>query len=441
VSSDLAELRSAVIAAFEDLEASARALEAPAEDADLDALQSDFDAKEAAHRAACDAVERAERVEEARAALPVQPEATPEADVKVVSEPLTYERHAPNSIFRDLVLAQKGNAPASARLERHSREMTVEARSALVSGVDADGGALVAPLYLQSEFVTLARPGRKVVDAIGTRPLPPNTDSINIPTLDTGTAVASHSESGAVQDTAATFGTVTGAVQTIAGLQNVSQALVDRAVPGVDEVIFGDLVRAYASTLESAVLNSSTTNAKGLLQLSGTNGVTYTSATPAVSELYRKIADAIQQVATGIYEPADMIIVHPRRWAFLLAASDTQNRPLVTPYAPMNAAGVQNGVVAEGPVGSIQGLPVYTSANVPTTLGASTNEDAILVVNSKDLFIMEDASGPYLDTFRDVLSGNLQVRFRLFSYYAQIHGRRPKAVSKITGTGLVAPTF
>ena len=440
MSSDLPELRSAVRAAYEQLEEAAAALEAPAADADLDALKGAFDEADAAHKRSVEAVERAERIEEARAALPVEEAETP--DVKVVSESLTYERNAPNSIFRDLVSAQKGDIAASGRLERHMTEMRVENRtSSLVSGTDADGGYLVPPVYLQDEFVTLARPGRKLVDAVGTQPLPPNTDSINIPTMDTGTAVAAQTEANAAQDTAATFGTVTGAVQTIAGIQNVSQQLVDRSIPGVDQVIFGDLTRAYASQLETAFVNSSTTNAKGLGQLSGTNGVTYTASTPTAAGLYPKIADAIQQVATGIYEPATHIFMHPRRWAFLLASTDSSNRPLVTPYSPFNADADQQGVAAEGPVGSLQGLPVLTSANIPTTLGSGTNEDAIYVVSAPNLYVYEDQSGPYLDTFRDVLSGTLQVRFRLFNYYSLILGRRPKAISKITGTGLAAPTF
>lgn len=440
--SDITELRSAVHTAFEAMTEAAAALEQPSTDADLDVLQGDFDNADASHKRACEAVERAERVAEARSALPVEPEAAaPEADVSVTAEPLTYEAHAPHSIFRDLVAAQKGNGSAAARLERHANEMIVENRtSSLVTGTDGDGGYLVPPIYLQDEFVTLARPGRQVVDAIGTKPLPGNTDSINIPTMDTGTAVAAQTEAAAAQDTAATFGTITGAVQTIAGIQNVSQQLVDRSVPGVDQVIFADLTRAYAGGLETAVLNSSTTNSKGLLQLSGINSVTYTDASPTVKELYSKLADAIQQIQTGIFEAPTHIIMHPRRWAFILAASDSTDRPLITPYAPQNLTGTNNGA-PEGAVGSIQGLPVLTSANIPTTGGAGTNQDSILVVAAPNLYIYEDAAGPYLDTFRDVLSGTLQVRFRLFNYYAQIQGRRPKAISAITGTGLVTPTF
>jgi hypothetical protein len=63
----------------------------------------------------------------------------------------------------------------------------------------------------------------------------------------------------------------------------------------------------------------------------------------------------------------------------------------------------------------------------------------VYVFSAPNLLIFEDSSGPYLDTFRDVLSSTLQVRLRLFNYYALINGRRPKAISVVNGTGLVNP--
>jgi hypothetical protein len=108
---------------------------------------------------------------------------------------------------------------------------------------------------------------------------------------------------------------------------------------------------------------------------------------------------------------------------------------------PQNSEGVQNGVVAQGPVGSLQGLPVWVDPNIPITDGAGTNQDSIIIAHRPDLFLWEDPAGPYLETFRDVGSGTLTVRFRLHNYYAQVHARRPKAISVISGTGLATPSF
>ena len=162
-----------------------------------------------------------------------------------------------------------------------------------------------------------------------------------------------------------------------------------------------------------------------------------------MATLYPKISDAIQLIHTNLYLPPDAIIMHPRRWASILAGVDGSNRPLVVPaaQAPQNAVAGFGGVVSEGYVGQLQGLPVFVSPNVVTTAGASTNEDKIIVLRRSESYIWEDPSGPYLETFRDVGSGTLTVRFRLHNYFAQQHERRPKSISLISGTGLVAPSF
>lgn len=409
---------------------------------DLESLEATFDNAEAEFESAKDKLELFERTQEARKIA--IPEFKGEGEIRVKKEPLTYERGNGNSIFRDMLRRDKGDFAASARLERHMEEVRVEQPEKYdLSSTDSAGGYLVAPLYLQDEFAALSRAGRAVTDAIGTRSLPPNTDSINIPKLATGVTVANQADGGAVSETDATFGTVASDVKTIAGMQDVSQQLVDRSVPGVDEVIFADLVGAYHVSLDTAVINSSTSNNEGILQADSTNTTTYTDATPTVGELYPKIADAIQEIHSTRYMPPDAIFMHPRRWAWFLAALDSSNRPLVVPSAqvPQNAVAGFGGVVSEGYVGTLQGLPVFVDANIPTTNGAGTNEDAIAIVRRADLFVWEDQSGPYLETFRDVGSGTLTVRFRLHNYWAQQHERTPESISLISGSGLAAPTF
>jgi hypothetical protein len=63
------------------------------------------------------------------------------------------------------------------------------------------------------------------------------------------------------------------------------------------------------------------------------------------------------------------------------------------------------------------------------------------VIRADELYLWEDPAGPYIETFRDVGSGTLTVRFRLHNYWAQLNARRPKAISVVSGTGLAAPTF
>ncbi len=79
--------------------------------------------------------------------------------------------------------------------------------------------------------------------------------------------------------------------------------------------------------------------------------------------------------------------------------------------------------------------------NVITTDGAGTNQDQVFVLRAGDLWLMEDAAGPYVRVYEEVLSGNLQIRVQLYNYFAFTAARYPSSVALITGTGLVTPTF
>jgi hypothetical protein len=96
-------------------------------------------------------------------------------------------------------------------------------------------------------------------------------------------------------------------------------------------------------------------------------------------------------------------------------------------------------VAAEQVVGQMHGLPVITDPNMPTTLGAGTNEDVVHIIRASDLLLFE--SGIRTRVLPDVGSGNLTVRLQVYGYMAFTAGRYPKSIVEIGGTGLVAPSF
>jgi hypothetical protein len=126
--------------------------------------------------------------------------------------------------------------------------------------------------------------------------------------------------------------------------------------------------------------------------------------------------------------------MHPRRAAWL-AASLSSSFPLVQQGQLMQAVGVQDG----GFLRTFAGLQVVADPNIGTTYGAGTNEDEIYVVFADDLLFAE---GPMqARVLHEVLSGTLQVRVQVFAYSAFASARYAKAIAKISGTGLVTPTF
>ncbi|MFD7746709.1 phage major capsid protein [Streptomyces sp. NPDC059698] len=360
--------------------------------------------------------------------------------VTVTSEPETYRKGGQQSYFRDLYRAtQKGDTAAAERLQRNDREV-MEQRA--VTTTDGSMGEFVPPLWMVNDYVALARAGRVAADRVRHQPLPAGTDSISLPKVASGTAVAEQAaQNTSVQNTDATLTSVTASVATIAGQQTVPQQLLDQSPINVDSILLADLAADYAVKLDTFVLTNNAANKRGLLAVPGVNAVTYTDATPTTAELYPKVADGIQLIHTNRLMPADTILMHPRRWAWFTAQVDTQGRPLVVPVTnmPQNALAAMEGVNSEGFVGTLQGLPVYVDPNIPTGLGAGTNEDRILILRADDVILFEGS--PRAEVFRETKADQLSVLLRFFNYAALHSERYPKSISVLAGTGLIAPTF
>lgn len=378
----------------------------------------------------------------------------------VGAEPAVY-RESPNSpsYFRDLYQAkQRGDRDATDRLNRNNKMVSAEvekrartgdrkAEQRAISTAAGAGGEWVPPLWIEDAWVKVVRPGRVTANLAQPNPMPPGTDVINLPKMLTGTAVAIQATQGvAIQQTDATTGSIAAPVTTLAGGQTVSMQLVDQSPLNIDELILGDLAEDYATKANLQVLSGTGTSGQvtGLLTLAGTNAVTWTSSLPAVGGdggLYAMLGQAVAAIHTNRLLPPDCIIMHPRRWAWVESRSDASNRPLVLPGAqnPMNAAGIAGPLAAEGRVGTMMGLSVYTDASIPTNVGTGTNQDIIIVTRSSDLFVWE--SGLRAEAFEQTYAQNLQLLCRVYAYLAFQPGRYPKSTAIISGTGLVTPVW
>lgn len=365
-----------------------------------------------------------------------------------VKEPEVYSRgNGSQSYFRDLYhVRQNGDVAAGERLRRNDR---IVAEKRAISTTNGAGGEFVPPLWLEDEFVKLARPGRVTANLLPNMELPAGTDSINIPKINTGTTVnLMATQNSAVPQTDLTTTSISSSVFTVAGGQTVSLQLLEQSPLNIDTVVLSDLAAAYAMQFNSLVLSGTGTSGQptGILTLAGTNAIDCPAPTGSqtlAGQIYKAVANGIQQVHTNRFLPPDAIIMHPRRWASLLSQVDAQGRPLVVPdaNAPMNALGTVNGVVSEGYVGTMLGLPVFVDALIPLTgtADAGTGEDLIIVARRSDLMLWE--SDIRAEAFQQTYANQMSVFVRLYAYGSVQAGRYPKSISVITGSALAAPTF
>jgi HK97 family phage major capsid protein len=406
--------------------------------AELDARIADLDAL-VAREATADAARAA-----AGAAAPAAGGAT------VTGEARTYRKGGTASYFRDLYKAGKGDIAAAERMHRHVREVEVEARSnpdgfeaRALSRTDGQGGNFVPPAFLIADYAEFPRAGRPFAREVNDHELLGGTDTIKLPKVTTGTSVTSQTaDNQNVAEVDLVDTEVSSSVYTIAGQQGVALQLLEQSPIGFDEVIWADLMSEYDVEVDRQVVFGSGTGGKhtGVLTTAGVNAVTYTSATPTAQALYSKIADAIQRIHTARKRPPTHIYMSPRRWAFFLAAVDANGRPLVVPNGvAFNPQGTQSGVESFGPVGTLQGLPVFTDPNMPENLGAGTNEDRIVIARMEDLHLWEGTLNAR--ALEQIRGDKLQVLLQVYAYSAFMPQRYPTAISVISGTGLVTPTF
>ena len=423
MSEKLTEARSALTAAVEELDLATAALSEPDEAADLDELEARCAAAESEIERRKKIVDRMVSVTEARALQPIMVD---EDDVRIEvrkDEP-TYRRDSGTSFFRDVIHAHSGDRDAQERLYRHSREMR--------DVTAASGGAgYIPPVYLSELAAPKVRAGGPLLAQLPKAALPDAGMTISVPRVTTGTSVAVQTENGSVSETDFVSSQLSTSVRTIAGQSDISIQFFERSFPGADVVIADDLARAYTTEFDRQLINGASASSEhiGLLNVGSIGSVTFTSGSPTAGDFLAPIYKAIGTVTTSYFEAPTHIVMHPRRAAFLASGQSTST-PIFNQGGLMMASGEQN----YGVVGTIAGLAVVVDANVPTTLGSGTDEDAILVINAPALRVMEGA--PRFKVHESVGSGTLTVRLSYFGYSAFMSGRYPEAICKITGTGL-----
>jgi len=370
------------------------------------------------------------------------------------------------SFFQDAYRATvRMDAQARARIDRHADEVRVDQSEQFERAVTTGSfGGLVVPQYLTDMAAPLLRFGRPLANASNRHQLPERGMSLIIPRATTGSATAVQAtQNTALQNTDMAVTDLTVPVVTIGGQQDVARQALERG-EHVDTFIYGDLARAHAANVDNQIINGSGSSGQmlGILNTSGISAATAYGAaiTPTLFNL--KVAGQITAVTSagaGIW--AKCLVMHPRRWGWLLGQVDTAGRPIVTANSIANFNAIANvtspGQISADPDGingyhfvgmHSSGLPVLTDLNIPTAVGAATGgEDVTLASDLTEYHLWEEGSGlPTELKFDQTTGGSLTTKLVVYSYAAFTAGRYPLATGKIGGldtttNGQVAPSF
>lgn len=421
--------------------------------ADLDALGVEFDE-------AIAEVERTKKNLETRAryeaTLAAEPEVPAGLDLERASKlypsargamrtEMTYRPDDGPSFFSDLRAAKGGDQTARDRMVRNNTEYAIEKRAGL-NQTATTAGEFIPPVWAIDKYAAKLRAGRPGVSAIGTSPWPAGTNSLNFPAITTGAAVAVQTDGNTVQNTDWVTSSYTAQAQTCAGRTVASYQLLDLGWAGIDGIIYSDLVADYARIFDVSVVNGSVTNAKGLLNTTGINAVTYTTATPkqvdstVANSFYYQHFLSMNAIQKNAFMAPDLALIHPSTWNWFLTGLDTANRPLsiaMTGVQGFNATSAFDPTVPEpdpGFSGNIAGTGIVVDANIPVNLGGGTNESRYIMLNRRGFDIFE--TQPTFKVADQTSIATLQYQFVLWGYYAVV-SRQPKAISVVAGTGMI----
>lgn len=341
------------------------------------------------------------------------------------------------SFFQDILLSKGGDQKARARL--------MDAK-AMTEGTASAGGYLVQD-QVADELLEL-----RVANAplLGILPhVQVNSDTLTFISETGGLTAGWVAELAAKPTADMTFGTLSVSVFTAAGLATVSNQLLQDAGRqsygpnvGIDSLIVRDLAKRLAVLQEIALINGTGTGQP--LGILGTAGVNTQSvgADTTVPVLLDEIVDSIVDVQTNFLANPTHIVMHPRTWARIVKAREASAPSTYLIGAgstafgrrgndPLPGGGVNNGGIS----GELFGLPVVTTPNMPTNLGAGTNESRVIVGDFSQGLVL-DRQAVTVDTSEHVYFTSNQTVFRAELRTGFTAARYPKAFTVISGTGL-----
>ena len=343
--------------------------------------------------------------------------------------------------LKDLRDARRGNYDAFKRIEAgHTKSMAEYGydEKALGETSNAGGGYLVPPEYWQAGLAEFRLPASPMEQLIPHMPATSNV--VLIPRATATAAVGWVAENATKPSQDQTFAQISVPIFALAGISKVSNQMLNDSSPTVDPFVRKDLGRNLGLAIDKAILSGSGNGQPvGIYNTAGI--VSY--AVGSSQKYWTAISESMAAIATAYFGQATVVVAHPRDVAALRESQDSQGRPLFFPgylgQQTLVSGGYINDPASIKPVGQIFGLDVYEDANIPTNLGAGTNETFMLVARLDEDVVLE-RQGMTMDVSSEAgtsFEAN-QTWFRGEQRLGYTGARQPAAHAVLTG--LTPPT-
>lgn len=339
----------------------------------ISAASAEFDAAQAAFEAADKAVKRAEAVEAAAAQSAGAGDANPGAAAggsaaAQVANP-EHKGAEVGFLMHALYQANGDRDKAMAVLDREGHSGI----SASLSGLTDGAGGITIPRPMATTMIELLR-SRVAVRASGARSVPMPAGELRHAKQTGGATAGYGAELAAIAVSDPTFGAVDMSFKKLTALVGVSNTLLRQSGLPMAMVVRDDLLKVMALREDLAFLRNDGTggNPKGLISwcLVG-NLQSAVAATAAAAETaIRRAVSLVEDANVGMVSPGWIMRASAKNW---LAGLRDAAGYHVFPSIDQN--------------GTLKGFPIRLSSQIPTNLGAGTNETEVTFADFSQIMI------------------------------------------------------
>jgi HK97 family phage major capsid protein len=331
---------------------------------------------------------------------------------------------------------------AGGRLFEKKHELAGMERRAL-NRTDGSGGEFAPPGYFVDLFVHAPRAGAPFAALWQRMNMPEGVSSINLPRFKAGQESGAMIDGAAVPTGGGTDSQLTANLITIAAQTDISLQWLDQTPVPVDETLGADMAEDFQMQLDGQLLlgSGSSGQAQGVISggaLAAANLIWLENTNNTSAQTWANGGGASAAIAGSVHESASMLqskiagyrglsptayVMNPQAWAIYSASADSQTRPLNDGKGDPQ----------------LHNLPVCLDENLPSTFGGGTPPTIsvsngvtsptagngtwanILCGRWQDCIYWQ--SEPEVRVMLQVLSGTLQARFQVYTYFAAAPNR------------------
>jgi HK97 family phage major capsid protein len=290
------------------------------------------------------------------------------------------------------------------------------------------------PQFLLDLYAKVSRPNAPLYSLLNKVKL--DAPVVKTPKIVTGnTAAVQSAENATISTTEWSDEYITVTPKTYAAASYVSDQALTLSPVALDALIFTDLFAALAVEIETAALYDA---AFGLDTLATSTGTVFSTGSSDTADVLAAFARALNAIATIRYNTSNVVaITHPGVILHQTSHVDTNGRPIYLGDHSFNPAGIPGPVDTLGqmvaPAVTIQGVPVYSDANITISGGTAP----IYFIKLDDSFVSE--YGP--SSLASPHTAALQIAWLLRTHTVLgVTHRWPEALVKVSGFAASIPT-